>query len=64
MDGTYLLLIILLLLILLIVIKETNYSEKRKLLNKIPGPPTYPIIGNLPQIIGSAGIYILIFNNE
>ncbi|KAF2898762.1 hypothetical protein ILUMI_07412 [Ignelater luminosus] len=50
---TLFLLSILTIIILTIIIQRFQ-SKCTRLLNKIPGPATYPLIGNLPNVVGTS----------
>lgn len=49
------------LLILYVCLRIRRWIIDRNIINKIPGPPSYPLIGNIDVLVGlTPGIYCLV----
>jgi len=54
-QSTMIIILLFLIFVILIYNYYIHYGRIGRLINRIPGPPSYPIIGNVLQCIGSRG---------
>jgi len=54
-HSTMIIMLLFLIVIILIYNYYVHYGRNGQLINHIPGPSGYPIIGNIPQYVCSRG---------
>lgn len=53
--------LLLILLVLYAVANIIKWFKNREMINKLPGPPTRYFLGNMMELIGQPGEYVIVY---